>query len=121
MHRWLNPALDYISRWIDFQMRLTEQPGCAIAVAHRGEIIFEQAFGHANLSSGEPLTPRHRFRVASHSKSFTAAGIMKLREQGKLRLDRCGRALCRCATPGGCRDDDRSVAVAQRRHYSRRR
>ena len=29
-----------------------------------------------------PLTPRHRFRVASHSKSFTAAGIMKLREQG---------------------------------------
>ena len=35
----------------------------------------------------EPLTPRHRFRVASHSKSFTAAGIMKLREQGKLHLD----------------------------------
>ncbi|MGH7153185.1 MAG: serine hydrolase domain-containing protein, partial [Acetobacteraceae bacterium] len=33
------------------------------------------------------LTPRHRFRAASHSKSFTATGIMKLREAGKLRLD----------------------------------
>ena len=29
----------------------------------------------------ERLTPRHRFRIASHSKSFTAAGIMKLRER----------------------------------------
>ena len=38
----------------------------------------------ADLSTGEALTPRHRFRVASHTKSFTAAGILKLREQGKL-------------------------------------
>src|SRR5215470_17103965 len=36
---------------------------------------------------GTPLTPRYRFRVASHSKSFTAAGIMKLRDKDKLRLD----------------------------------
>src|SRR5207247_5734484 len=28
-----------------------------------------------------------RFRVASHSKSFAAAGIMKLRDKGRLRLD----------------------------------
>src|SRR5271155_2029953 len=33
------------------------------------------------------MTPRHRLRIASHSKSFTAAGILKLREQGRLRLD----------------------------------
>jgi D-alanyl-D-alanine carboxypeptidase len=87
MYRWLNSALDYIPQWIEFQMRQSEQPGCVIAIAYKGQIVLEQAFGHADLSSGEPLTPRHRFRVASHSKSFTAAGIMKLREQGKLRLD----------------------------------
>src|SRR5215470_19202587 len=68
-------------------MQLTEQPGCVIALAERGRILFERAFGHADLARGVALTPRHRFRVASHSKSFTAAGIMKLREQGKLRLD----------------------------------
>ena len=52
-----------------------------------GAGIAVNAFGHANLATGEKLTPRHRFRIASHSKSFTAAGIMKLRERRKLRLD----------------------------------
>jgi len=87
MDRWLGSALDYIPRWIEFQMRSSQQPGCIIAIAHRGAIVLEHAFGFANLTSGEALTPRHRFRVASHSKSFTAAGILKLREQGKLKLD----------------------------------
>ena len=83
----LSAALDYIPRWIEHQMRLTEQPGCVIAVAKNGQLVFEQAFGHADLATGSALTPRHRFRVASHSKSFTAAGVLKLREQGRLRLD----------------------------------
>jgi CubicO group peptidase (beta-lactamase class C family) len=84
---WLAPALAYIPRWLDYQMRASEQVGCQIAVALRGEVLLEAAFGHADLGAGEALTPRHRFRVASHSKSFTAAAILKLREQGRLKLD----------------------------------
>jgi CubicO group peptidase (beta-lactamase class C family) len=84
---WLQSALDYIHCWIEFQVRASQQPGCIVAVAHRGKVVAEYAFGHANLVTGEKLTPRHRFRIASHSKSFTAAGIMKLRERRKLRLD----------------------------------
>jgi len=87
MDRWLASALDYLPRWIEFQMRVSQQPGCIIAIAHRGTIVLELAFGSADLTTGEALTPRHRFRVASHSKSFTAAGILKLREQRKLKLD----------------------------------
>jgi CubicO group peptidase (beta-lactamase class C family) len=68
-------------------MQASQQPGCIMAIAHRGKVVLERAFGSANLDTGELLTPRHRFRVASHSKSFTVAGIMKLREQGKLKLD----------------------------------
>jgi CubicO group peptidase (beta-lactamase class C family) len=83
----LGAALDYIPRWIDYQMRLTEQPGCALAVVSRGQLVLEAAFGHADLDRGTALTPRHRFRVASHSKTFTAAGVLKLREAGRLRLD----------------------------------
>jgi CubicO group peptidase (beta-lactamase class C family) len=84
---WLQPAIVYIGNWIEFQVRASQQPGCIVAIAHRGKIVTEYAFGHANLATGERLTPRHRFRIASHSKSFTAAGILKLREQRKLRLD----------------------------------
>jgi len=87
MDDWLKPALDYILQWLEYQMRETEQPGCVIAIVHKGRVILEQAFGYADIVARAPLTPRHRFRVASHSKSFTAAGIMKLREVGKLNLD----------------------------------
>src|SRR5580700_1119204 len=59
MDRWLEAALDYTSRWLEFQMRMSRQPGCIIAVAHRGRIVLEQAFGHADLSTGARLTPRH--------------------------------------------------------------
>lgn len=87
MQKWLPPALDYIPQWLEFQMRVLQLPGCIIAIAHRDRIVLEQAFGRADLETGTALTPRHRFRVASHSKSFTAAGVMKLREQGKIKLD----------------------------------
>jgi hypothetical protein len=58
--RWLKPALDYIPRWLDFQVRHTEQPGCVLAVAHRQNLLLEQAFGFANLGRQTPLTPRSR-------------------------------------------------------------
>jgi D-alanyl-D-alanine carboxypeptidase len=87
MSDWLKAALGYIPQWLSYQMALSETPGCVLAIAHKGEIVAEHAFGMANLTTGEPMTPRHRFRVASHSKTFTAAGLMKLREQGKIGLD----------------------------------
>lgn len=87
MDKWIGAALDYIPRWIEFQMRHSEQPGCSLAVAYAGRVVLEQAWGFADLRRKIELTPRHRFRVASHSKSFTAAGILKLREQGRLKLD----------------------------------
>lgn len=87
MEKWLKAALDYVPRWLAFQLKAHEQPGCVIAIAHRGRIVLEEAFGYADAVRSLPLTPRHRFRVASHSKSFTAAGIMKLREERRLKLD----------------------------------
>jgi CubicO group peptidase (beta-lactamase class C family) len=87
MEPWIPSAIGYLRSWIEFQMQSSQQPGCIVAIAHRGKVIAEFAIGQANLKTGEKLTPRHRFRIASHSKSFTAAGIMKLREQRKLRLD----------------------------------
>ena len=83
MDKWLKAALDYIPQRVEFQMRQHEQPGCVVAVAHSAR----RGFWSRGSREGHPLTLRHRFRVASHSKSFTAAGILKLREQDKLGLD----------------------------------
>lgn len=87
MERWLQAALDYIPRWLEFQMRALERPGLAVAICHQQRVVLDLALGHANLASKARLTTGHQFRIASHSKSFTAAGILKLREQGRLQLD----------------------------------
>lgn len=110
---WLAAALDYLPRWLEHQMCLTEQPGCAIAVAHKGKLVFEAAFGHADLSRGEALTPRHRFRVASHSKTFTATALMRLRELRRLQLDDpVGRHV------GGLRADVGALPLSQLASHS---
>ena len=87
MADWLTPALAYIPQWIGHQRRIAELPGVAVAVARNGTPVLDRAFGVANLATSEGLTPKHRFRVASHSKTFTAVGIMRLVEAGRLRLD----------------------------------
>jgi CubicO group peptidase (beta-lactamase class C family) len=87
MDAWLRSAVGYMADWLELQLAGSQQPGVIIAITQRGDLVSERAFGLADLDSGEKLTPRHRFRIASHSKAFTAAGIMKLRERRKLRLD----------------------------------
>ena len=88
---WLAPALGYAVSWLGFQREQLQQPGFAVAVAHEGRIVLDHAEGAADLATGEALTPRHRMRIASHSKTFTAAAILALVEEGRLRLDdRCG-------------------------------
>jgi CubicO group peptidase (beta-lactamase class C family) len=84
---WLPHAIAYVADWLGFQMRVSELPGSVLAVAHRGKLAYERAYGVADVETGEALTPRHRFRVASHSKTFTSVGVMKLRDQRRLRLD----------------------------------
>ena len=105
MEKWLQNALDYNESWLEFQMRQTKQPGCVFAVAYKGRVVFEKAYGSSDINTGERMTPRHRFRVASHSKTFTAAAILKLRELGKLNLDDpVGRYICLLYTSPSPRD-----------------
>jgi D-alanyl-D-alanine carboxypeptidase len=87
MDKWLQPAIAYGLSWIEHQMEVFDLPGCSLAIAQNGRIVATAAFGSADRSRRSPLTPAHRFRIASHSKTFTAAGIMKLREARRLGLD----------------------------------
>jgi CubicO group peptidase (beta-lactamase class C family) len=65
----------------------THTAGCAVAVIHDGHIIYSRGYGMADLEHGAPITPRTVFSLASVSKQFTAAAVMLLVEQGKVRLD----------------------------------
>src|ERR1700757_4949912 len=61
-------------------------PGCALAVARDGRIIYEKGYGLANIEENVAITPRTVFDIGSTSKQFTAASILLLEKQGKLSI-----------------------------------
>lgn len=61
--------------------------GLGISVGIKGEIVWSEGFGHADLEQQVPVTRDTKFRIGSVSKSVTAAALAQLVEQGKLDLD----------------------------------
>ena len=62
-------------------------PGLAYGIVLDGELIDSHSFGYTDLQQRTPTTAKSLFRIASMSKSFTAMAVVKLRDDGKLRLD----------------------------------
>ena len=58
-----------------------------VLVADAGEVIYERGAGEANRSWRVPHAPDTRFRIASLTKQFTAALVLRLVEDGALDLD----------------------------------
>ena len=58
-----------------------------VLVAKGDEVLFRQVYGFADRSLGTPLQLDSRFRLASVSKQFTAAAILRLQDDGVLSVD----------------------------------
>ena len=58
-----------------------------VLVARDGAIVFDKAYGMANLELEVPNTPDTKFRLGSITKQFTAAAILLLEERGQLKTD----------------------------------
>jgi len=61
--------------------------GVAVAVVHRGRIVWEEGIGWANRESAVKATSRTPFNLASLTKPFTTTTLMTLVAEGKLSLD----------------------------------
>nr|WP_316757600.1 serine hydrolase domain-containing protein [Pedobacter aquatilis] len=59
-------------------------PGGAVLVAKAGEVVYQKAFGFANLEHQVTMSQDKVFRLGSVTKQFTAICILKLVEEGKL-------------------------------------
>ncbi len=64
-----------------------DTPGGAICVMRDGAVVFQKAFGSANLSYDIPFSAQTRTNIGSTTKQFTCMAIMLLVEQGKLSVD----------------------------------
>ncbi len=80
-------AIPFIDTHVAARQRVLDIPGVVVALRLDDELLMSEAYGWANLERREPMTPEHIFRVASHSKMFTATAIMQLVEAGRVRLD----------------------------------
>jgi CubicO group peptidase (beta-lactamase class C family) len=69
------------------QIEIRGLPGVVVGVVSGDDLVWAEGFGHADIEAGRPMEVDTRFRMASHSKLFTATAIMQLREEGRLRLD----------------------------------
>jgi CubicO group peptidase (beta-lactamase class C family) len=73
---------DFMNRAADYG-----QFNGAILVMDRGSIVYEAAFGLANMELGAANTTTTRFEIASMTKAMTAIAIMQLVQEDRVRLD----------------------------------
>lgn len=76
---------------IDAAVRATieryQLPGIAVGVIDNGKVVYARGHGETVAGSGDPVTTRTLFKIASNSKAMTAAVLARLVQQGKLRWD----------------------------------
>ncbi len=59
----------------------------SVLVAENGKVIYKKGLGLANMEWNIPNTVETRFRLGSITKQFTAALILQLVDQGKVKVD----------------------------------
>ena len=62
-------------------------PGVVALITDRQRVLYQGAFGVADVGNGRPLTADALFRIASMTKAVTSLALMQLVEQGRLGLD----------------------------------
>jgi CubicO group peptidase (beta-lactamase class C family) len=59
----------------------------AVLVAAKGQVLLSKGYGFANYETQQAATAQTRFRLASVTKQFTAAAILLLQNDSKLRVE----------------------------------
>jgi len=64
-----------------------QEPGAAVLIVKDGRVVFERGYGVMDLRTRRVIDAGTNFRLASLSKAFTAAAVMLLVRDGKLRYE----------------------------------
>jgi len=76
------------------ELRRTRLPSVQIAVGYKGEIVYQQAYGYADIDNKIKATPQTLYRTASISKWLTGVATMSLVDSGQLDLDEPIQTYC---------------------------
>ncbi len=79
--------LDRIDHMLKNAIDMGQIPGVVALIARNGKIIFHNAYGMADNTTGTEMQKDAIFRIASQTKAITSTAVMILWEEGKFRLD----------------------------------
>jgi CubicO group peptidase (beta-lactamase class C family) len=78
---------DAVDDYLQLQMQERRIPGLSVAIVQGGRTVKARGYGFANLEHRIPARAETVYEIGSITKQFTAALVMMLVEEGKLRLD----------------------------------
>jgi CubicO group peptidase (beta-lactamase class C family) len=96
-----SPASDLLARRLARAQADRRLPSVAAAVFRDGEPVWTHALGLDDVEAGREATPGTQYRIGSITKTFTAAAVLRLRDEGGLSLDSTlGELIPDCTHPG---------------------
>jgi CubicO group peptidase (beta-lactamase class C family) len=81
------PDLAELEKTIEAELAAAKTPGAAVLVVLGDKVVFAEGFGKTSAEDGQPITPDTLFRMGSTTKMFTAASLVTLAANGKLKLN----------------------------------
>ena len=85
----VKPAVDFteLDKLIPAELKEKNTPGTVITVVSGDQIIYQKAFGVANVETNAEMQPEMLFRLGSTTKMFTAAALLTLAENNKIKMN----------------------------------
>ena len=87
--RAVKPAVDFteLDKLIPAELKEKNTPGTVITVISGDQIVYQKAFGVANVETNAEMQPEMLFRLGSTTKMFTAAALLTLAENNKIKMN----------------------------------
>jgi CubicO group peptidase (beta-lactamase class C family) len=83
------PPIDFseLDKLVPEELKEKNTPGAVITVISGDQVVYQKAFGVANVETNAPMQPEMLFRLGSTTKMFTAAALLTLAEQNKINMN----------------------------------
>ena len=86
-HPRVRTAIGLLESWLEAQIAYEGIPGMSMAVVYDQELVWARGLAWADRDKKTPATPETIYGIGSISKLFTSIAVMRLRDEGKLRLE----------------------------------
>lgn len=83
----LNSSEFDIDKFINENIIKGRLPGISVVITQGDKTIYQKNFGYADLDSNQKITSKTLFELGSNSKAFTALGVLKLEQDGLIKLN----------------------------------